>query len=730
MERKLAAILSADVKGYSRLMGDNEEETVQTLTAYREVMGQLIRQYRGRVVDSPGDNLLAEFASVVDAVQCAVAIQQALKEQNVALADHRKMAFRIGINLGDVLVEEERLYGDGINIAARLEELAEAGGICLSGTAYDQVKNKLDLAYVSMGEQAVKNIADPVRVYQIQLEPETATAIPVAPRRRKRRRWRRTAVVVAVLLAVAGILFQRGPLRSTLPLPDKPAIAVLPFHNFSSGADQDYFADGMTEDLITDLSKIASLYVIARNSVFAYKGQHVPVQQVAQELGVRYVLEGSVRRLGDEVRINAQLIDAETNTHVWAERYDRKLQDIFDLQDEVTTKIVTALAVTLTDTERSQLARRPTDNTEAYDVYLRAEQARRTWNSAGFRSALSLYAKAIALDPSFAEAYAGDAWVAWEVWRLGRSKVLPANVARKRADQSLAQAMRLKSDLPLAHVVMSQLHLVDRQYDAAVAAATQTVALDPHNAEVHSNLAHVLIKSGRPDDALQVIEKALKLNPKPWSSFYMETGWALFYLHQYERAIAQIRQATDASPASVALALAANYAQLERLDEAQSAIATLRKHWPAVNVRRHRHKFGYFAPDVLAHFMAALRKAGLPEWPYGYDTERETYRLDETDITQLVLKNWRGVSASGNAYSLAVGGNGQYVWRSTVNGEERVRTGTASVEDGMYCLQSPQIARGEIFCGPVYRHPEGTPEAHNEYAWLNMFNVYYFSVIP
>jgi len=302
MERKLAAIFSTDVKGYSRLMGDDEEATIHTLKTYREVISSLIEQHHGRVVDSPGDNLLAEFASAVDAVKSAVAIQQDLKTRNAELEEHRKMEFRIGLNVGDVITDEGRLYGDGVNIAARLESLADPGGICLSGTVHDYVENKLDLAFSYQGEQTVKNIAKPVRVYKVEWEVE----------------------------ASAPTISAASP--AELPVPEKPSIAVLPFTNMSNDPEQEYFSDGITEDIITDLSKISGLFVIARNSTFTYKGQARNVTDVGRELGVRHILEGSVRKAGRRVRINAQLLEAATGGHVWAERYDRELADIFDLQ--------------------------------------------------------------------------------------------------------------------------------------------------------------------------------------------------------------------------------------------------------------------------------------------------------------------------------------------------------------------------------------------------------------
>src|SRR5438876_10597500 len=310
MERKLTALLSADVKGYSRLMGEDEEATICTLIAYRQVMAALIVQYRGRVVDSPGDNLLAEFASAVEAVQCVVDIQQALKTRNADLPPERRMEFRVGINVGDVIVEGPQIYGDGVNIAARLEALAEGGGSCISGTVYDQVENKLPVGYEYLGEQTVKNIAKPVRVYRV-IEPEAIAAAQV----------RSTATALV------------------LPLPTKPSIIVLPFVNLSSDPEQEYFSDGITEDITTDLSKLSSLFVISRNSAFTYKGKAAKAQDISREMGVRYILEGSVRKAGEWIRITAQLIDATTDHHLWAERYDRPLQDLFALQDEIVQKI-------------------------------------------------------------------------------------------------------------------------------------------------------------------------------------------------------------------------------------------------------------------------------------------------------------------------------------------------------------------------------------------------------
>jgi TolB-like protein/class 3 adenylate cyclase len=345
-KRKLTAILSADAKGYSRLMVEDEEATVRTVTAYRTAMAKLIQQYRGRVVDSPGDNVLAEFTSVVDAVNCAVEVQRELAERNSELLPERKMEFRIGINLGDVIEEGERIYGDGVNIAARVEGLAEGGGICISGTVYDAIEAKLGLEYEYLGEQAVKNIPKPVRVYRVLSFPGAAAHRVVKAKKAVGRKWRNVFLAIAMILFVGAVVatwhFTPPPgevasvEKMAFPLPEKPSLAVLPFDNLSGDASQDYFSDGITESIITALSNVSNLFVIARNSTFTYKGKPVKVQQVAEELGVRYVLEGSVQRSGDRVRITAQLIDALTGHHLWAEQYERTFGDIFALQDDIT----------------------------------------------------------------------------------------------------------------------------------------------------------------------------------------------------------------------------------------------------------------------------------------------------------------------------------------------------------------------------------------------------------
>jgi len=426
-KRKLTAILSADVAGYSRLMGDNEVATVSTLKSRRNLISEKVQAFNGRVVDSPGDNLLAEFRSIVDAVSCAVAIQEGLQVENDELPENRKMMFRIGVNLGDVIQDDDRIYGDGVNIASRIEGLADPGGVAISGTAFDNVRNKIVCGYQFSGEHAVKNIANPVRVYKILTNPECAGKV-MGEKRFLGRISRRVAIasILAAAIIIGGLvsyniyLHQSGRIepiwmeKFASPISEKASIAVMPFDNMSNDPDQAYFGDGISEDLITDLSKISNLLVISRLSSFTYKGKNIKVQQIAEELGVRYVLEGSVRKAENRVRINAQLIDASSGHHLWADRYDGDMNDIFTLQDKITRKIISALALKLTASEQKALTDKGTDNLQAYDEFLKGWQGYRLLTKAGFAEAKIHLEKAVELDSEFARAYAALAVLYWK----------------------------------------------------------------------------------------------------------------------------------------------------------------------------------------------------------------------------------------------------------------------------------------------------------------------------
>jgi TolB-like protein/class 3 adenylate cyclase/Tfp pilus assembly protein PilF len=533
MVRKLAAILIADVKGYSRLMGEDEAATIQTLTAHKALIDTFVQQYQGRVLNSPGDNLLAEFASVVDAVECAVAVQRELHARNSELPVHRRMEFRIGINLGDVIVKGEQLYGDGVNVAARLESLAEGGGICIAGSVYEQIKAKLAVGYEDMGLQAVKNIAEPVRVYRIRTH-SGVPAPPVIQRKprvaRSRLRGGLVAVALLVLLGGAASVWQlvshpfslwqvTREMQAPALLPDKRSIAVLPFLNMSSDPEQEYFSDGMTEDLITDLSRLTGLFVIARDSVYTFKGRAVKTDEVSRELGVRYVVEGSVRKANDRIRISAQLIDANTGYHMWAQYYDRDLQDVFAVQEEIARRITSALAAKLTKEEEQHMGRPYTSSEVAWEYFMRGAELYRRFTPTDNAHARDLFEKAIGLDPEFARAYANlaathrqDSNGRWSQ-DPESSEDLAYRMAQKAVELARTE-LEPKPSLPFALEQMGWVLLYREKHQEALQAAEEAVQRNPNYADGYALWAHVLIYLGKPEEALRKSQEAIDHNPK------------------------------------------------------------------------------------------------------------------------------------------------------------------------------------------------------------------------
>ena len=524
MERKLAAILCADVYGYSRLMGHDEEATLRTLSSHRKIIDSLIVQRHGRFVNSAGDSVLAEFASVVNAVQCAVDTQTALKAENVNLPPERRMEFRIGVNLGDVIVEGDQIYGDGVNVAARLESLADPGGICVSGTVYEQVRDKLALVYEDRGEQSVKNIARPVHVWRVIPD---GTAVARAPTLRiARKYWRGGVFSLAglAIIAVTVVLVQHISLKQPhthasippqekpgLPLPNKPSVAVLPFINMSGDHDQEYFSDGVADDLITDLSQLPGLFVIARDSTFTYKGKAAKLQDVSKELGVQYVLEGSVQKAAGQIRITVQLADATTGGELWAEHYDRPLRDVFALQDEIVQRIVTTLNLQLALSQKGILIPRTTDNLEAYDDLLRGTEYYLRFSKDGNAKARTLYEKAIELDRKYAVAYASLGWN----YVVGVDLALNPDPNGLMQSLTLEQrALALDDSLATAHCALAVADTVLEEHDQGEVEAQRAIALDPNYPQAYEALAEILNNEVKPTEALIAVEKAMRLDPR------------------------------------------------------------------------------------------------------------------------------------------------------------------------------------------------------------------------
>jgi adenylate cyclase len=624
LKRKLTAILSADVEGYSRLMGNDEASTIHTLTAYKETMSVHIKQHRGRVVDAPGDNLLAEFASVVDAVQCAVEIQQDLAERNEDLPDERKMVFRIGVNLGDVVEEDDRIYGDGVNIAARLESICDGGGVCISGTAFEHVENKLDLEYENLGDHEVKNIEKPVRVYRVLSYPGDAAHRNIKTKGSVQKK-RRNAIlaVVSVLIVALGAAaiwkyFLRPPLpileaasveKMAFPLPDIPSIAVLPFINMSEDPNQEYFSDGITEDIITDLSKISDLLVISRSSTFAYKNKLVKIKQVAEEFGVRYVLEGSVRKVSDKVRINAQLIDAITGHHLWAERYDRDLKDIFALQNEITRRIASTLKVEVEAAELKRIRRIPTENLNAYEIVLRGMGYFRDHDKANNALARQMFKQAIELDPAYAKPHWGLGVTYFRDWFFFWTE---DPKAPERALGLVLKAIELDDTYAPAYGTLGWIYLwKDRQYEQAIDAAKKAIALDPNYAGGYNILAEIYNSADEPKKVFDLIGQAIRLNPRYPVGYLFQMGRAYYFMGKYVKSIETMKRLVARTPKHMGahMVMAACYVELGQEEEARAEAAEVLNITP--NLRLINDFDPHKDPAVEERFVSNLRKAGL-----------------------------------------------------------------------------------------------------------------------
>ena len=572
-QRRLAAILATDVVGYSRLMEQDEAGTLADLkTRRKNILEPVVARHRGRIFKIAGDGALVEFSSAVAAVECAVELQRGMGNANVDLPEGRRIVVRIGINLGDVMVEGSDLYGDEVNIAARLEAIAEPGGICISAKVSDEIRRKIALPCDDLGEQQLKNISRPVRVYRVRLGGQAAVAQPA------------------------------------LALPDKPSIAVLPFTNMSPEADQDFFADGLVDDLITELSKAPGLFVIARNSSFAFKDSSIDVRRVAQELGVRYILEGSARRAAGRIRINAQLIDArEGGGHLWAERFDRDLVDIFAVQDEVVVRIVEALVGRLAANKLPD--RKPPKNIEAYDLCVRGRFLYQRTMAAEGKEARRLFQEAIALDPDYAEAHAYLAWTHWMGWV---NWFEPPDPHRRLALEFAKRAVALDPNDAWAHTVLGFMLEYEHEYEESAAHLETALKLGPNHADTHALRADLLVMKGRPLEAIDSAAQALRLNPQAPAWYYWCKGEAEYAARQYENAVATLRhEATYGTPSRSILAGA--LAQLGRIEEARIEGRLFMADYPDFRIEAFLDTQPFRHRADREHFADGYRKATLPE---------------------------------------------------------------------------------------------------------------------
>ena len=578
VERRLAAILNADVVGYSRLMEEDEDGTLSVLQAHRaELIDPTITAHRGRIVKLMGDGALVEFASVVDAVECAVDVQRGMADRNADVPESRRIQFRIGVNLGDVIVEGDDIYGDGVNVAARLQELADPGGVCIAGTVFEQVGRRPDFSFDDLGEQQVKNIDRPIRAYRAQLGSSGAD--------------------------------ERSDRSEPPLLPEKPSIAVLPFDNMSGDPEQLYFSDGITEDIITELSRFSSLEVVARNSTFVYRDQAVNVSEIGEQVGANYLLEGSLRKSGNRIRLTAQLIDVKTGKHVWADRYDRELADIFAVQDELVHAIVSTLAVRLTAADIERSLRKPAKSLAAYDLYLRAMSLDRMYDLQSARQARELASQAVALDPGFARAHAA---LAGQIFTCAWFENIPAEIYTEEALRAAAKAVELDPDDSFCTSLLGVVHLQRREYDQARHYFEMALKSNPHDTWVWADYAWYLMSTGKPAEALARLDSKEIYEPHPPNWHWEIRGQVLYMLERYKEA-KSVLERLPGKPFWVKGLLAACCGQLGEAEAARRYWDEARGASPRMSVTFANQMACYQNEVDGEHWVEGLQKAGLTE---------------------------------------------------------------------------------------------------------------------
>ncbi len=628
MERRLTAILAADVVGYSRLMGKDEAGTLAALKAHKtELIDPKAAQYVGRIIKLMGDGILMEFASVVDAVSFAVEVQYEMQTRNDGVPEDRQILYRVGINIGDVIVEDDDIYGDGVNVAARLEGLADAGGVCVGRNVRNQIRDKLDLNLEDLGEVEVKNIARPVPAFRILMDEKVAALstpiVQAAEQPKLASRSRNLALLGAAVLAVGGATAwwqpwspELAPARveaMALPLPDKPSIAVLAFDNMTGNPEQDYFSDGFTESLITELARDRALFVVARNSSFTYKGKPVEIRQVAQELGVRYVIEGSVQRSGDTLRITAQLIDAVAGNHVWTERYDRSADDLFAIQDEIVRSLVASVRGYRGSLQRAETERRAdfsTSDLGTYDLILRGIMHKDRFTEEDNRRAAELFRKAIERDPDNA---APHAWLTFthslDIY-LGWSKDLVAST--EQGYNTARKAVALDPTLDISQWALGTMHMMSGKSDEALASFSKALELNPNNADIMADSSWPFIIAGRIDEGLAQIEKAIRLNPHHPEWYYWAQGNAFYFAGRPADAVISLNRMSQQN-LDTRLLLAASYARLGQADDAAKQVAEAIKLDPSISLQTQDDRIPIPNPKVREYYRQDLRRAGLPE---------------------------------------------------------------------------------------------------------------------
>ncbi|ULJ73005.1 adenylate/guanylate cyclase domain-containing protein [Rhizobium gallicum] len=746
MERHLAAVLIADVVGYSRLSQIDEEGTrVRFQTDLNEVFEPKIAEHHGRLVKTIGDGILVEFHSVVDALRCAVEVQQQKAKRDAVKPSEQRLDFRIGVNLGDIIVEGDDIHGDGVNIADRIQALAVPGGIAISGTAYDHVKGKLPVGFTSLGEQKVKNIFEPIRVYRVTLNPAAAGKTTGA--RRDLRRWPApVAAAVVLLLAGAGAWWQpwRTPgdlpdVRNVVPADTRPSLVVLPFDNLSSDAEQGYLADGITEDLTTELARVPGLLVISRNAAFAYKDKATQPAQIASDLGVRYILEGSIRRFGDDMRINAQLVDATTSGHMWAERFDGAWSEVFQLQDKMVGEIATALKLRLIEGQQGAKIAGGTSNAAAYEAYLRGRELELRESPEDWVEAVRRYEQALALDPKFGIAAAALAWIYREAqWTEARSKLIGLSADEARNKENAYFIAAAENPSPMYYRILTAKLNMQQRSDEAIAAAERAIALDASDPANYESLSIAMIFNGRAMDGLGYLDAASRVDPL-WSRWrYLLAGQAHFSMERYGEAVAALEKIEPEAKETTywdfwpnydgLVLLISAYAQLGQSANATKARERLK---PYLAIAQDQEYTGLMAAGAnpfkhyadLERVLVGLRKAGVPELSFGLDPKSPD-RLDGAAIRALLFGHQvhgRNLG-TGEAYRRTTEDDGT----THVSVGEWSDTGRSQIEGDMLCFIYPSRERT---CAAIFRNPGGTLAQNNEYLFVTQWDRFVFSVV-
>jgi len=624
--RKLRAILSADVKGYSLLMADDEVHTIETLKKYRNLMSDLITQCSGRVVDNPGDNLLAEFSSAVDAVECAVEIQKKLKKENARFIEARRLDFRIGINIGDIIQEDDRIYGEGINVAARVEGLAEAGGICISRSAYDQVKRKLDLGFDYIGQHDAKNITEPIRVYKVLQDEPHAGKLITQKNKASKLKWFFLTFVAFIVISVGilgglywNYLYLPSPINidpedeMAFDLPRGPSIAVLPFDNMSGDPKQEFFCDGITENIISSLSQAPKLFVISRNSAFTFKGRSIKIQQIGHELGVNYVIEGSVQKSIDDIRVTVQLVETSKGNHIWSNIYDRKLEDIFEIQDEITFEVLKAMQIVLTDGEK---IRHRFDKIRDLKSWLKLNKALNLYYLATPTSnnlAKNEVEEFLETHPNNSYAYTllGMIYVL-DLWYGACESPL---FCLGKATEAVRKALQLDANSSDAHSTSASIFFMRKEHEKAIAEAKIGISLNPNNADAYQTLGVILNYAGRSKEGVEFIRKAIKLNPIPNANYLHSLGFSHLVSQEYKKAIDIAQQVIEINPEFyfTYLTLTVSYVQLGLNKEAEKSASELLKYRPNFSVNAFLKIVPMKDQTLIEIARESFLKAGLPE---------------------------------------------------------------------------------------------------------------------